>query len=111
MNTNYSTVNDSEEGHPVAIKETNSNFIDFSFESGITYEDEIEFEFSMTVDSMTRNPGSGDEVASLLLVPVCNRNIIGQYPKDPDGTFDTQEQCGEAQHIMIKTTAPGWLTK
>ncbi len=105
-------MNDSEEDHSVVVAEdVNGNFIDFKFESGITYEDEIEFEFSMTVKSMKRSPGSGDEVASLLLVPVCNRNEISGYPVpdavDPDSGFKTEQQCGEAAHIRIKTTAPG----
>ena len=80
-----------------------NNMFDFVFPS-FTYVDIVELNFTMTVDpDAIRKPGSGNETAQVILVPVCDQNQIDGYPaSDDDLTI-----CGEYIQIPVMTSAPG----
>ena len=71
--------------------------VDFFFNAGITFPDEIELNFTLTVKSVTA--GSGSEAPVVVLRPICQQNLVEGYPLLP--APDNGKQCGENVQVPV----------
>ncbi len=90
--------------------EPHHHTFDFAFNGGITYSDIIHFNFTLTVDATKRPIGSGAEASTIVLSPVCKRNVFDNYPAAAAAGqeyYEYQTQCGDLVGVEFSTVAPG----
>ncbi len=113
--TNYTATVNGESNITVEVDVTedqtlpNYHTFDFKFNGGITYNDFIGLNFTMTVaPELVRDVGSGVETSSVILLPVCERVVFSGYPEDAAGDpYEHQTQCGTHVFARFASKAPG----
>lgn len=64
----------------------------------------MELNFTMTVDpSRQQLPGLGDTDNIVVLMPVCEQNVIDGFP----AAAGDLTKCGEPINLVVKTSSPG----
>ncbi len=90
---------------------THVHTFDIIFQDGITFPDIIELSFTLTVDPTgLRLPGSGAEASTIIMSPICHRNIIDDFPlvqPDLHEDYEVRTQCGDFVGVQFTALANG----
>ena len=77
-------------------------------QAGISYEDIIELNFTLTVDrNESRMVGSGVELSTIILSPICARPLESPMAEVYEGGISGVTQCGSQTAAAFQSVAPG----